>query len=149
MITFEQDNSSFDETAYLSRSPNNLKRLLEALCRHKEVDMKKSESRLMYHLRKFFVCTIIKLVRLGGYMFYWQLQEAKAKLSELIKLTLQKGPQGISVRGKKECVLLAREEYEKLIGKKPDFLTFIASSPLKGTDLDIQRDKSLTRDVDL
>jgi prevent-host-death family protein len=82
-------------------------------------------------------------------MLYWQMQEAKAKLSELIKLTVNKGPQGISVRGKKACVLLSRKEYERLTGQKPDFLTFIASSPIKGTDLNLERDKSPPRNIDL
>jgi antitoxin Phd len=82
-------------------------------------------------------------------MQYWQLQEAKAKLSELVKLTLQKGPQGISVRGKEECILISKQDYEKLKGQKQDFLTFIEQSPLKGSELIFSRDKSPTREINL
>ena len=39
-------------------------------------------------------------------MKVWQLQEAKAKLSELVKLT-KKEPQVVSVRGKDEVILLS------------------------------------------
>jgi prevent-host-death family protein len=35
----------------------------------------------------------------------WQMQEAKAKLSELIQKACKEGPQEISVRGKVKAVL--------------------------------------------
>jgi prevent-host-death family protein len=82
-------------------------------------------------------------------MQYWQLQEAKAKLSELVKLTLQRGPQGISVRGKEECIIISKHDYEKLKGQKKDFLTFVEHSPLKNVNLDVSRDKSPTREITL
>jgi prevent-host-death family protein len=82
-------------------------------------------------------------------MHYWQLQEAKAKLSEVVKSTLRDGPQGISIRGKKECVILSKEEYDRLTKKKMDFLTLVRRSPLKGTSLNIKRDASLPRKIDI
>ena len=44
----------------------------------------------------------------------WQLQTAKAKLSELIRRVDAEGPQTISVRGAKEYVVLPRETYDEL-----------------------------------
>ena len=44
----------------------------------------------------------------------WQLQTAKAKLSELIRKVDAEGPQTISVRGAREYVVLPRETYEQL-----------------------------------
>jgi prevent-host-death family protein len=79
-------------------------------------------------------------------MRYWQLQEAKAKLSELVHLTLEKGPQGISVRGKEEVVLLSKKTYETITGKKPSFIAFLKESPLRGLSLDLERDRSHLRD---
>lgn len=82
-------------------------------------------------------------------MNYWPLQDAKARLSELVRKVIKDGPLGISVRGKKEIVLLSKDEYDLLSGKKPSFIDLMASSPLKGIHLDIKRDKSLPRDIDL
>jgi prevent-host-death family protein len=42
-------------------------------------------------------------------MATWQLQTAKAKLSELLRAVRDEGPQVISVRGKEEYVVTRRE----------------------------------------
>jgi prevent-host-death family protein len=82
-------------------------------------------------------------------MKIWQLQEAKAKLSELIKSVLQIGPQGISVRGVFEIVVMSRKEYEKMKSKPQNLVDFINQSPLKNLDLDLCRDKSRGREINL
>jgi prevent-host-death family protein len=46
-------------------------------------------------------------------MATWQLQTAKAKLSELLRAVRDEGPQVISVRGKEEYVVMARSEVDK------------------------------------
>jgi prevent-host-death family protein len=78
----------------------------------------------------------------------WQLQEAKARLSELVKAAGADGPQQITVRGEPAVVVLSRAAYEKLRGERktqslPDFLL---KSPLVGLDIDFERDQSLTRE---
>ncbi len=83
-------------------------------------------------------------------MRIWQLQEAKAKLSGLIKQVLELGPQGISVRGDLEVVVLSRKEFEKLsTGGGVNFYEFMQRSPLKGAKLKLTRDKSHGRDIEL
>lgn len=82
-------------------------------------------------------------------MEIWQLQEAKAKLSSLIKKVMSSGPQGISIRGLLEVVVISKSDYEKLLKKKPSFVQLMNKSPLKGLDLDIGRDQSEFREVDL
>lgn len=82
-------------------------------------------------------------------MNYWPLQDAKARLSQLTKKVLASGPRGISIRGKKEIVVISRKEYEKLVGIKPSFLEFMDKSPLKGVELDLKRDTSPPRKFDL
>lgn len=82
-------------------------------------------------------------------MYYWALQDAKAKLSELVRLTLKSGPQGISVRGEKQIVIMAQAEYEKLKGNKPRFIDLVELSPLKGMEIDIERNSSLMRNIEL
>lgn len=79
----------------------------------------------------------------------WQLQEAKARLSELVKSAQQKGPQQITVHGKPAAVVLSCTDYDRLIMEKPSFLAFMKQSPLKGIKLTVKRDKSTTRDVEL
>ena len=44
---------------------------------------------------------------------------------------------------------ISLKEYESLTGQKENFLDFVKKSPLKGTALNIKRDKSTARDVDL
>ncbi|MBA3813148.1 MAG: type II toxin-antitoxin system Phd/YefM family antitoxin [Alphaproteobacteria bacterium] len=79
----------------------------------------------------------------------WQLQEAKAHLSEVIRRSVQQGPQIITVRGKEEAVLISKQEYERLIGIKPNLFDFMSHSPLKGIEIDWERDQSKIRDLDL
>jgi prevent-host-death family protein len=43
-------------------------------------------------------------------MTTWQLQTAKAKLSELLRAVRDEGPQTISVRGKEEYVVMRKED---------------------------------------
>lgn len=80
----------------------------------------------------------------------WPLHDAKARFSEIIRATI-KGPQFISVRGEEEAVILSKSEYDRLIGKgkKKNFITFINQSPIKGLNLDIERDQSPARDTEL
>lgn len=79
----------------------------------------------------------------------WQLQEAKAHLSEVVKLCSSQGPQLLTVRGKEEAVILSKKDYERLTGKNPSFLNMMAASPLKGLDIEFERDQSANRDIEL
>lgn len=81
----------------------------------------------------------------------WQLQEAKAKFSEVVKKALNDGPQEITVRGEPAVVVLTRAEYERLVKPQPSLVELLRSSPLAKWDLegdlDLERDHSPTRDV--
>lgn len=79
----------------------------------------------------------------------WQLQEAKAKFSEVVKMSQKDGPQEISVHGKPVVVVISREEYDRLRGERPSFVAFLRQSPLVGAELEIERDRSPARDVPL
>jgi len=82
-------------------------------------------------------------------MTTWQLQDAKARLSEVIKSALQEGPQEVTVRGKPSAVILSVETYQAMQKQRPDFVSFMQQSPLHGEDIDIQRTESFTRDISL
>jgi len=82
-------------------------------------------------------------------MGMWQLQEAKARLSEVIKKAAKEGPQKITVHGKATAVVLSSEEYERLKHPRGSFVEFMRRSPLCGLELDLKRDQTITRDVDV
>lgn len=82
-------------------------------------------------------------------MRQWQLQEAKAKFSEVVKLANQEGPQEITMRGQPTAILISLEDFKKIKGKKPSLVSLLRSSPLAGINLDLQRDQSLARDIKL
>jgi prevent-host-death family protein len=81
----------------------------------------------------------------------WQMQEAKARLSEVVKLAESSGPQDITVHGKSVAVLVSRATFERLSGQKASLLEFMQSSPLAKLpdDFEFARDRSLTRKVAL
>ena len=82
-------------------------------------------------------------------MRQWQLQEAKAKFSEVVKLANQEGPQEITMRGQPTAILMSLEDFEKIKTKKPSLVALMQSSPLAGIDLDLERNKSPAREVKL
>jgi len=49
----------------------------------------------------------------------WQVQEAKARFSDLLRDAARSGPQRITVRGRAAAVVLSSEDYERLRGPKP------------------------------
>lgn len=82
-------------------------------------------------------------------MHSWQLQEAKAQLSEVVRLCLVEGPQVLTVRGKEEAIIISKKDYEKIIGKKTKFTEFIKNSPLQGTELELRRNTTKGRSIKL
>ena len=79
----------------------------------------------------------------------WQLQEAKNKFSNLVDRAQNEGPQLVTKHGKESVVVLSVEDYQKITKPKSNLLNFLKSSPLSGTSLDIQRDKSTSREIEL
>ena len=79
----------------------------------------------------------------------WPLQDAKARLSELVKDALSRGPQTITLRGTPAAVVISEREYRRLRQRPGSFIDFIRRSPLRGAKLKLDRDKSPPRDVDL
>jgi antitoxin Phd len=79
----------------------------------------------------------------------WQLQEAKNKFSKLVEKAQYEGPQFVTKHGKASVVVLSVEEYNKIVKPKSNLFQFIQTSPLSKTLIDIERDKSLGRDIEL
>ena len=76
----------------------------------------------------------------------WQLQEAKARLSEVVKKAAKEGPQKITVHGDPAAVVISSKEYERLKRPKDSFVQFMRRSPLYGVELDLRREQTPTRD---
>lgn len=81
-------------------------------------------------------------------MARWQLQEAKARFSELIRDCI-KEPQIVSKSGKDEAVVISLAAYQKLRGQEKHLIEFLENSPFKGVTLELERDKSAVREIDL
>jgi antitoxin Phd len=79
----------------------------------------------------------------------WQLQEAKARLSEVIKQASKEGPQTITMRGEPTAVIISRDEYERLKYPRESFIDFMRKSPLYGVDIDMKREQTMTRETDI
>ncbi len=79
----------------------------------------------------------------------WQLQEAKNKLSQLVDEARKSGPQVITVRGKEAAVVLSIEEYRRIAPNKESLAVFFANSPLRGSDLEIERMPDFGMHIDL
>jgi antitoxin Phd len=79
----------------------------------------------------------------------WQLQVAKSKFSEVVDRALTQGVQIVTRRGKKSVVVMPFDEYEQLTRHGERLSQFLLSSPLSGSGLKIERDKSLPRMVEI
>jgi prevent-host-death family protein len=79
----------------------------------------------------------------------WQLQEAKSKFSEVVERALAQGVQIVTRRGRKTVVVMPFDEYERLSKPGQRLSQFLLDSPLSGTELTIERSKSLPRKTEI
>lgn len=78
----------------------------------------------------------------------WQLQEAKAHMSELVKMA-QAQPQEITLHGKPVAVLVSRETFDHLSHHQESLVSFMRRSPLwDGDDISFTRETGMTREID-
>ena len=81
-------------------------------------------------------------------MTKWQLQEAKNRLSEVVRKAAEEGPQLITLRGEDAVVVVAADEYRKLAGRpKRSLVEFLRRSPLAEVRLDLARSRDKGRRV--
>ncbi len=77
----------------------------------------------------------------------WKLEDAKTRLSEIVRRALTEGPQRVLHRDS-AVVVLAEEEYERLAGARLGFRDFLLNAPPMN-ELDLERTKDPMRDVHL
>ncbi|WP_064712936.1 type II toxin-antitoxin system Phd/YefM family antitoxin [Rhizobium bangladeshense] len=78
----------------------------------------------------------------------WTVASAKAKLSEVIERA-QSAPQTITRNGKPSVVVVSAEEWQRKIARKGTLAEFLMESPLRGADLDLERQRDEPRDSGL
>jgi prevent-host-death family protein len=84
-----------------------------------------------------------------GAMQSWPIQEAKARLSELVKRA-QRRPQQLTSHGEPVAVVISAQEWERQQNQEESLVAFIRRSPLVGVeDLTLERCSDLPRDLDL
>jgi antitoxin Phd len=82
----------------------------------------------------------------------WQLQDAKARFSELFRLARERGPQRVTKHGREAVVILPAEEYTRLIHpptRREPLSEFFAASPLRGSGIKLERPGDFGRKIDL
>jgi prevent-host-death family protein len=79
----------------------------------------------------------------------WTVAEAKAKLSELIERSRADGPQTITRHGKAMVVLVSAEEWARKTRRSGNLAEFLASSPLRESGLEVEREPDGVREVEL
>jgi prevent-host-death family protein len=82
----------------------------------------------------------------------WQLQEAKARFSEVFRLARECGPQRVTKHGRAAVIVLPAEDYERLSRAKEhqgSLVRFFADSPLAGSGIQLDRQRDFGRTVEL
>jgi prevent-host-death family protein len=77
----------------------------------------------------------------------WQIQEAKARFSEMVERALKEGPQTVTRHGKPVAVVVPADEYRRLRTGGKRLKAMLAAAPLQGVE--IRRSRETGRIVDL
>jgi antitoxin Phd len=78
----------------------------------------------------------------------WQIQEAKARFSEMVERTLKEGPQTVTRHGKPVAVLVPIDQYRRLRTGGKGFKALLASAPMEGIEIRRSRDTGRTVDFE-
>ena len=76
-------------------------------------------------------------------MASWGVAEAKAKFSEVLNRAQSDGPQTITRNGKTSAIVVSAEEWTRRAKRQGTLADFFASSPLRGSGLEIERRKEI------
>lgn len=82
-------------------------------------------------------------------MARWQLQDAKNRLSEVVRKARDEGPQVITLHGRDAVVVVSASEYARQAKPKGSLVDFFRKSPLAGSELEIGRSRDTGRPVRL
>jgi antitoxin Phd len=77
----------------------------------------------------------------------WPLREAKARFSELVNEVIEDGCHTVTRNGHPVVVIISHKEFKNLKKPKNTLGDFLSESPCATFDLDIERDKTIDRDI--
>ena len=82
---------------------------------------------------------------------HWIFQQAKARLSEVVRLAQSEGPQHVTVHGRAAVVVVAEEEFRRLKGEVTGaaLVAAMQASPSREVDLEPKRARMPVRNIDL
>jgi prevent-host-death family protein len=86
-----------------------------------------------------------------GFLPVWQLQDAKAHFSQVVREARERGPQCVTVHGKDAVVILSAEEYARLSAARarPSLHDLLSRSPLRDLEFEHGSVRWPVRDVEL
>jgi len=73
----------------------------------------------------------------GKVASFWLLQDAKARLSELVRLAKSEGPQHVTIHGGEEVVVVSAEEFRRLKGGATGAALIAAMQACPERDIDL------------
>lgn len=79
----------------------------------------------------------------------WTVADAKAHLSTVLEKARTEGPQTITRNGKEVAVVVGIEEWERKTKRKGTLADFLLNSPLRGSEIDLERVPCEPRDIEL
>ena len=79
----------------------------------------------------------------------WTVAEAKAKFSEVLDRAHSRGPQSITRHGQLTAVIVSAEEWERKTRRVGNLAEFFAASPLRDSNLQLERVQDSPREFDL
>jgi len=82
---------------------------------------------------------------------YWQLQDAKARFSEVVRRAGERGPQHVTVNGREQAVVISAADYVRLRGRPTgrELVELMRNSPLADIVIDHPKVSGPVRDVEL
>jgi prevent-host-death family protein len=79
----------------------------------------------------------------------WTVADAKAKFSEIIERAMSEGPQTITRKGRTAVIVVDAEEWQRKTKRVGNLAEFFAASPLRGSNLRVERLKKRPRKISL
>jgi prevent-host-death family protein len=80
----------------------------------------------------------------------WQLQQAKARFSEVVNRAVDAGPQLVTRHGRPSVYVISAETYRREFCRGDmDRKSILRSIPLSAVELDLSRERSAGREVEL
>ncbi|MGB3494720.1 MAG: type II toxin-antitoxin system prevent-host-death family antitoxin [Elainellaceae cyanobacterium] len=81
----------------------------------------------------------------------WKLEDAKARFSEVVRLARENAPQRVTVRGEDAVVILAAQDFAKLLPllEQPNLHHLLSQSPLNRLEFEQLSVTGPVREIDL